>query len=57
MGRIALAAAALSAAQWFRFTVRPGRRAEVWRYAGGAACMLTVTVRAPGLVRLELRGY
>jgi hypothetical protein len=42
--------------QWFRFTLRPNHRQELWRFTGDR-CTITATLAGKGLLRVELRGY
>ncbi|HET8606127.1 MAG TPA: hypothetical protein VFL66_03770 [Gaiellaceae bacterium] len=48
--------AAMGSDEYFRFTLRPNRRLELWR-VGGESCTVSATLHAAGMLRVELRGY
>lgn len=48
--------AATGSDEYFRFTLWPNRRLELWRFGGGS-CTVTATLHARGTLRVELRGY
>jgi hypothetical protein len=43
--------------EFFRFAVKPRSRHEVWRYASGKPCVITVRVVGVGPLNVELRGH